>query len=49
MSPPSLGKFPVEDGVTLVAIVAISAFTKDDLIKQKKFLIAYKVWQALDF
>ena len=35
MSPPSLGKFDVEDGVKLVAIVAISDFTKDNLIKQK--------------
>ena len=35
MSPPSLGKFDVEDGVKLVAIVAISDFTKDYLIKQK--------------
>ena len=35
MSPPSLGKFDVEDGVMLVAIVAISDFTKDYLIKQK--------------
>ena len=34
MSPPSLGKFDVEDGVTLVVIVAISDFTKDYLIKQ---------------
>ena len=34
MSPPSLGKFDVEDGVKLVAIVAISDFTKDYLIKQ---------------
>ena len=33
MSPPSLGKF--EDGVKLVAIIAISDFTKDYLIKQK--------------
>ena len=29
MSPPSLRKFDVEDGVKLVAIVAISDFTKD--------------------
>ena len=36
MSPPSLGKFNVEDSVKLVAIVAISDFTKDYLIKQKK-------------
>ena len=35
MSPPSLGKFDVEDGVKLVAILAISDFTKDYLIKQK--------------
>ena len=35
MSPPSLGTFDVEDGVKLVAIVAISNFTKDYLIKQK--------------
>ena len=35
MSAPSLGKFYVEDGVKLVAIVAISDFTKDYLIKQK--------------
>ena len=35
MSPPSLGKFDVEDGVKLVTIVAISNFTKDYLIKQK--------------
>ena len=35
MSPPSLGKFDIEDGVKLVAIVAMSNFTKDYLIKQK--------------
>ena len=35
MSPPSLGKFDVEDGVKLVVIIAISDFTKDYLIKQK--------------
>ena len=35
MSPPSLGTFDVEDGVKLVAIVAISDFTKDYLIKQR--------------
>ena len=35
MSPPSLGKFNIEDGVKIVAIVAISDFTKDYLIKQK--------------
>ena len=37
MSPPSLRKFDVEDGVMLVAIIAISDFTKDYLIKQKIF------------
>ena len=35
MSPPSLGKFDAEDGVKLVAIVAMSDFMKDYLIKQK--------------
>ena len=35
MNPPSLRQFDVEDGVKLVAIVAISDFTKDYLIKQK--------------
>ena len=36
MSPPSLGNFiDAEDGVKLVAIAAISDFTKDYLIKQK--------------
>ena len=35
MRPPSLGKFDVEDGVKLVAIVTIFDFTKDYLIKQK--------------
>ena len=35
MTPSSLGKFDVEDGVKLVAIVAIFHFTKDYLIKQK--------------
>ena len=35
MSPPSLGKFDVDDSVKLVAIVAISDFTKDYLMKQK--------------
>ena len=35
MSTPSLRKFDVEDGVKLVAIAAISDFTKDYLIKQK--------------
>ena len=35
MTPPSLGKFDFEDVVKLVAIIAISDFTKDYLIKQK--------------
>ena len=35
MSPPSLSKFDIEDGVKLVAIVEISDFMKDYLIKQK--------------
>ena len=35
MSPPSLRRFDVEDGVKLIAIVAIPDFTKDYLIKQK--------------
>ena len=35
MSPPSLSKFDVEDGIKLVAIIAMSDFTKDYLIKQK--------------
>ena len=35
MSPPSLGKFDIEDGVKLVGIVALSDLTKDYLIKQK--------------
>ena len=35
MSPPSLSKFDIEDGVKLVAIVTMSDFTKDYLIKQK--------------
>ena len=34
MSPPSLRKFDIEDGVKLVAIIAISNFTKDYLIKR---------------
>ena len=38
MSPPSLGKFDIEDGVKLVGIVALSDFTKDYLIKQKIIL-----------
>ena len=35
MTPPFLSKFDVEDGVKLVAIIAMSDFTKDYLIKQK--------------
>ena len=34
-SPSSLGKFDVEDGVKLVAIIAMFDFMKDYLIKQK--------------
>ena len=35
MSPPSLSKFDIEDGVKLEASIAMSDFTKDYLIKQK--------------
>ena len=35
MSLPSLSKFDIEDGVKLVAIIAMSDFMKDYLIKQK--------------
>ena len=35
MSLPSLSKFDIEDGVKFVAIVALSDFTKNYLIKQK--------------
>ena len=35
MSPLSLGKFDVEDGIKLVGVIALSDFTKDYLIKQK--------------
>ena len=35
MNPPSLSKFDIEDGVKLVTIIAMSDFTKDNLIKQK--------------
>ena len=41
MSPPSLSKFDIEDGVKLVAIVAMSDFTKDYLIKEK--MIPYNI------
>ena len=36
MSHLSLSKFDIEDSVKLVGIVALSDFTKDYLIKQKK-------------
>ena len=48
MSPPSLGTFDVENGVKLVAIIAITDFTKDYLIKQKIIHNNIYVWQALD-
>ena len=35
MSPPPLSNFDIEDSVKLVAIVAMSHFSKDYLIKQK--------------
>ena len=35
MSPPSLSKFDIEDGIKLVGIVALSDFTKDYPMKQK--------------
>ena len=35
MSPPSFSKFNIEDGVKLVAIIVMSDFMKDYLIKQK--------------
>ena len=35
MSPPSLSKFDIENGVKLVGIIALSDFTNDYLIKQK--------------
>ena len=41
MSPPSLSKFDIEDGVKLVGIIAMSGFTKDYLIKQK--IISYNI------
>ena len=34
MSPPSLSKFDIEDGVKLVGIIALSNFMKDYLIKK---------------
>ena len=41
MSPPSLSKFDIKDGVKLMGIVAMSDFTKDYLIKQK--IIPYNI------
>ena len=38
MSPPSLSKFDIEDGVKLVAIIVMSDFMKDYLIKQQIIL-----------
>ena len=38
MSPPSLSKFDIEDGVKLVGTVALSDFTKYYLIKEKIIL-----------
>ena len=35
MSPPSLSKLDTEDGIKLVAIIEMSNFMKDYLIKQK--------------
>ena len=35
MSPPSLSKFDIEDSIKLVAIIAMSDFTKDYVTKQK--------------
>ena len=35
MTPPSLAKFDVQDGIKLIAIVVISDFAKDYLIQQK--------------
>ena len=35
MSPPSLSKFDIENGVKLVGIIALSDFMEDYLIKQK--------------
>ena len=35
MSPPSLGKFDITDGVKLAVMVAMFDFAKDYLIKQK--------------
>ena len=35
MSPPSLGKFDIGDGIKLVAVIAAADMTKDYLVKQK--------------
>ena len=35
MTPPSLRKFDVADGLKLITVVALSDFTTDYLIKQK--------------
>ena len=48
MSPPSLRKFDIEDGVKFVAIVGLSDFTKHYLIKQKIIPNNIYVWLALD-
>ena len=48
MSPPSLSKFDIEEGVKLVGIVALSSFTKGYLIKQKIIPNNIQVWLALD-
>ena len=49
MNPPSLSKFDVEDGVKLVAIITMSDFMKDYLIKQKIIPNNTNSWKALDF
>ena len=49
MSSPSLSKFDIEDGVKLVAIIAMSDFMKDYLIKQKIIPDNIQVWRVLDF
>ena len=43
MSPPSLSKFDIEDGVKLVAIVAMSDLMKDNLIKQNMIPNKYNI------
>ena len=49
MIPPSLSKFDIENGVKLVAIVVMSDFMKDYLIKQKLSLIIYKYGECWIF